>query len=87
MADDTVIELAEKLATYEVLNMNEILKCVKDPKWQAFRRSLKGLPTATKLRNLRRYKSNNPGRCTDVQVENYLNALRRGGQLPPKSRR
>lgn len=68
------------------IQMNEILRCVNDAKWQSFRKSLKGLSTAEKLRKLRSYKRNNSGRCVDVRVENYLNALRRGGQLPPKGK-
>lgn len=68
------------------IQMDEILDCVKNEAWQTFRKSLKGLSTAEKLRKLRSYKRNNSGRCVNVRVENYLNALRRGGQLPPKRR-
>jgi len=61
---------------------------VDDDEWQAFRLSLKGVPTAEKLDQLDYYlKSTNPA-CTpeeahvrEVRVDNYINALLRGGQL------
>ncbi len=66
--------------------------CVQNPAWQAFRRSMKGKPTETKLMMLTEWwDSHWPQgispealqqrvmiRC---QVTNYINALRRGGQL------
>lgn len=67
----------------EPLSRDEIMKCIKNEKWQTFRRSLKGTSTATKLTRLRSYASANPGRCTTVVVRNYINALKRGGQIKP----
>lgn len=60
--------------------------CVRDVKWQAFRKSLKGLPTEEKLFRLnswhkRTRSSLSVGRITQVQIDNYINALKRGGQL------
>jgi hypothetical protein len=57
--------------------------CVRDGHWQRFRLKLKGLSTVEKLDRLERWWDDNqlyPGR-TEVQVGNYLGALRRGGQL------
>lgn len=54
---------------------------IKDAKWQAFRKSLKGLPTAEKLRKLKQWQRQNPGKKSAIQVTNYINALKRGGQL------
>lgn len=57
--------------------------CVRDAMWQEFRKKMKGVPTEQKLDMLKEWWSKNlhaPGR-TEVQVGNYLGALRRGGQL------
>lgn len=64
---------------------DEMLEAVKDTYWQEVRRSMKGLSTQKKLRVLRVYlieKKYEHEAC--IQVNNYLDALRRGGQLPPK---
>lgn len=58
--------------------------CVRDKDWQHFRKSLKGFPTGEKLYELKQWlesKTNRHPRRTRVQVDNYLNALKRGGQL------
>lgn len=57
--------------------------CLGDEDWQAFRRSMKGLPTPEKLSMLLSWqlKNSHRGRRTQVQVDNYINALKRGGQL------
>lgn len=59
----------------------EIREAVRDEAWQKFRRSLKGLSTEEKLRKLRAWKRAHPGRKAEVQVQNYINALKRGGQI------
>lgn len=66
--------------------------CVDDPNWQAIRLSMKGIPTHEKLKILKdwwdqqreaaRIENNHDlWWATEVQVGNYLGALRRGGQL------
>lgn len=59
--------------------------CVRNHKWQEFRTSLKGLPTTSKLIMLQRWflhpPAEIPRRAVNVQVDNYINALKRGGQL------
>lgn len=61
--------------------------CVQDQEWQEFRLSLKGLPTESKLIRLdaRRHEllaaNGNLERNHQVQIDNYINALKRGGQL------
>lgn len=67
---------------------DEIVKyCVQDEEWQKFRKSLKGLPTEEKLDKLYDWRDDcqfNHGIVTrkcQVQIDNYVNALLRGGQL------
>jgi len=73
-----------------------VKKAVADPKWQEFRKSLKGISTYDKLRLLSEYYLDNIniyrhagvepcGLECDVclQVDNYIKALCRGGQLYP----
>lgn len=64
--------------------------CVQNEEWQKLRLSLKGLITAEKLHRLEKYwddwkfiTSSDPFMFSkiEVQVGNYLGALRRGGQL------
>ena len=62
--------------------------CVNDRLWQSFRLTLKGLSTSEKLDKLwkRRdglllFGDETTQRRYDVQTYNYLNALKRGGQL------
>lgn len=77
--------------------IQRVLEAVKDERWQEFRRSLKGLPTSDKLEKLRDYWTErhtiaNVGtaltfwdECDScVQVDNYIKALCRGGQLYPR---
>jgi hypothetical protein len=75
--------------------IDEVLSAVRDPEWQIFRKSLKGMDTASKLNNLRDwyndrthdYNAHAPadearGVCSVcTQIDNYLKALARGGQL------
>lgn len=61
-----------------------VLQAVKDPDWQQFRASLKGLDTRDKLIHLYAYwllsdKSDE----AKLRVDNYIKALCRGGQLYP----
>lgn len=69
-----------------VWNIKYILECVNDDIWQAFRRSMKGVSTETKLDMLEDYVRTHEanGTYNDVEkcrVDNYINALKRGGQL------
>ena len=64
---------------------DEIALAVDNNDWQEFRKSLKGLPTELKLSKLYWYR-HEEGRGDDTgvvhcRVDNYLNALKRGGQL------
>jgi hypothetical protein len=79
--------------------MERVLEAVQDEEWQQFRKSLKGMDTASKLNNLRDWYNDRPhthvtqefpgGTATHgrpeckpcVQIDNYLKALARGGQL------
>lgn len=62
--------------------------CTNDPEWQRFRLTLKGVPTFKKVEMLRIRRASYcgsenmfPPRKYQVQLDNYINALRRGGQL------
>lgn len=69
------------------LTQQEIIDhCVKDFNWQEFRQKLKSLSTNEKLRLLNGYWLTSNGdaaqrRRAKIQVSNYINALKRGGQL------
>ncbi len=54
---------------------------IRDTEWQKFRKSLKGLSTEAKLRKLHTWQQTHPGHKAKVQVQNYINALKRGGQI------
>lgn len=62
-------------------NIQEVLKAVKDPKWQQFRKSLKGTSLVIRHRMLHQYLGNNPTRRKRIQVTNYVYALKRGGMI------
>ncbi len=66
----------------------EIAKYVKCANWQSIRLSMKGVSTESKLIILDAYRTRmmklNGGKLLrehEVQINNYLKALRRGGQL------
>jgi len=70
----------------EHLPILRIQMAVDDPGWQRFRKSLKGLTTEDKLKRLDEYWNEIDVDETEirprrVRVMNYINALRRGGQL------
>lgn len=75
---------------YEVSNLTqvEIAKFVNDANWQTFRLSLKGISTGFKLRMLQQHRASckrlngrELSRADQVRIDNYINALKRGGQL------
>lgn len=65
----------------------QIQVAVNDNYWQTFRVSLKGLSTSEKLARLEQYLIDHADEHGVVssrdqcRVDNYINALRRGGQL------
>ena len=64
------------------IDKEEIDKAIDDEKWQEFRKSLKGISTEEKLDKLQEWLNSHKGsRKAEVQVINYINALKRGGQL------
>lgn len=69
---------------YEVKShsMAAIQQAVNDADWQNFRLTLKGRSTPEKLDMLFAHiQFNNVGHATSIRVDNYINALKRGGQL------
>ncbi len=69
-----------------IWNMSYLLIAVKCDRWQKFRLSLKGVRTEEKLDRLNDYLENlvKAGNISDweyCRVDNYINALLRGGQL------
>lgn len=71
----------------ESWSMPEILEATKSEHWQKFRKSLKGLSTRQKLLLLEEYQMCQEGMSDEdvelrlIRVDNYINALKRGGQL------
>jgi hypothetical protein len=59
----------------------EVNEAVKDERWQQFRRSLKGRPTQKKLELLDWWLQYRCSKQAQIQVHNYIGALKRGGQL------
>ena len=69
----------------------EVLEYTGDSYWQTIRIGMKGMPTGMKLDTLDAYRYNRLGfgtipddelpRCVEVQTDNYINALKRGGFL------
>ena len=59
----------------------EIATAVDDDEWQRFRVSLKGKTTSEKYLCLIWWLSTHKTRRAEIQVTNYVNALKRGGQL------
>ena len=61
--------------------------CVLHSAWQRTRLSMKGKPTHEKLAILKAWwdREKSEGYITEVQVGNYLGALRRGGQLDDRN--
>lgn len=67
--------------------------CVQHKEWQKCRLSMKGLPTSQKLAVLLAWWDKHHGKnyapdgtdICEIQVGNYLGALRRGGQLDDKN--
>jgi len=68
---------------YNIERFKVIKYCVNDFEWQRFRiNTLKGKTTQQKLDLLDMwYKSYQPGEAAHAQVNNYLGALKRGGQI------
>ena len=60
--------------------------CTMNKQWQCFRLTLKKMPTHKKLEALIKWWEESPDKvAAEVQVGNYLGALRRGGQLDMKN--
>lgn len=65
-----------------MLNRKQIQIAIKSKKWQKYRLNLKGKTTKEKLKMLDRWlEQNNNSKNSKIQVENYINALKRGGQI------
>lgn len=76
-----MLEWPEEIGT---LGTDEIKPAISCPVWQRFRLSLKGLATEEKLERLAQWPIRD--RADQVRVWNYLNALKRGGQLDLQGR-
>lgn len=63
------------------MERKKIQQAVKDRKWQVFRTTLLNLPTEEKLKRLEDYRRKHRTWQAHTQVENYINALKRGGLL------
>jgi hypothetical protein len=61
------------------IQASEIAPAINNAEWQAFRISLKGISTPQKLIRLAQWPRRE--RADVVRIDNYINALKRGGQL------
>ena len=64
---------------------------IHNKEWQAFRLSMKGKSTQEKLAMLRTWRRKHTAngqlsKAAQVQIDNYINALKRGGQLSKEGR-
>lgn len=62
----------------------KVQAAVNDPEWQEVRQSLKGIPTKEKIEHLAAYYKLYGGDRREkiqIQVDNYIKSLCRGGQL------
>ncbi len=73
--------------TVKPMTKEEILSSTADSDWQSFRVTMKGMTTSEKLDRLSFYRmtkllpDDSLQRVHEVQIDNYINALKRGGQL------
>lgn len=87
---------------YGHVSPQEVAQAVKDPEWQALRRSMKGKPLEIKYAMLKDYRaamailldsdpdsnaSDNEWRMVEVRITNYVTALSRGGLIKPEDYR
>lgn len=84
---------------YGHVSPQEVAQAVKDPKWQALRRAMKGKSLETKYIMLKYYRAAmltqmNAGRIdadewrmVEVRITNYVTALSRGGLIKPEDYR
>lgn len=64
------------------LKREEIYKAIINSQWQTIRLSLKGISTRDKIKALKsHYNASRDKNQSEIQVVNYINALKRGGQL------
>ena len=74
--------LREAGYSYGRVTRSDITAAVNDKEWQKFRESMKGESTEEKIFMLVEWQVNHFGEHQAwVQITNYLNALKRGGQL------
>jgi len=73
---------------FGVFSPSEIKWAVNDDRWQRLRKMLKGKPLTEKFKMLKSHlRSENNSRKAKIQVTNYVNALRRAGQIPPRKKK
>lgn len=66
---------------YGTYSQDEILVAVDNAEWQKLRKSLLGVPLATKYFELQQYVKKYNSRAAKIRVTNYVNALKRGGLI------
>jgi len=62
-----------------ILRRAEVAEAIKDHDWQMFRLNLLGSTFHTKMIRLQEWVRTHDDKRSKIQVQNYLNALRRGG--------
>ena len=84
---------------YGHIESQEVAQAVKDPEWQALRRSMEGKSLETKYAMLKGYRATmiarleagrideDEWRRVEVRITNYVTALSRGGLIKPEDYR
>jgi len=63
------------------LTTEDIKRCIPQKEWQEYREALKGKTLEEKYHALKVWLRDHTTSCAKVQVTNYVNALKRGGQI------
>jgi hypothetical protein len=72
--------MKENHLTFGKFNRKDIKKSVNDKEWQKLRVSLKGQSLQTRYKRLNEWlRKNKFSRKSQIQVTNYINALKRAG--------
>jgi len=73
---------------FGVFSPQEIARAVRDEVWQRYRKMMKGKSLTEKFNMLKNHlRSENYSKKSKIQVTNYVNALRRAGQIPPREKK
>ena len=76
----------DSLSLEEPVSRERRTRAIAEEDWQRFRRGLKGTDLDEKYSALRSWVDRHDGSIlSQIQVSNYVDALRRAGQVPPRN--